>query len=417
MNILERVFNLSSYLRETHEDMRSIKFVKDPWTMDYIPELFVSSPTLKSQIANLVKKLSNGNVFVNIIGDIKSGKSFLMNLLNEGLEEILQEYSNYDKVEVLYFEETDFSKNYSLTALLQKIADRVMGKYMPSKEQAIVELKKYCEEHNLLLVILLDNFGSDMMKKLSLDCAKTIKILKEHIAFIAACTIQDMAKCMEGLEQAGCERVNFTLRLPELTLKQAFELVKKRLEYGLNQHNVRVEDIFTERSIESAWAGSSGNPWILISILSDAYNYARQHNKTKVTVEDVNVVSELFSRLSTQTFMEKSDRFIIQQAINNFPLRERQICEFLLQRDATAKELTMFLYGDLPPKDYRSKYMGTKSFLKRLKSKNVVVVKGKKGRMLLFGLNPKMKMQLLQPATNTNAEYMNTVVQTETQAK
>ena len=40
--------------------------------------------------------------------------------------------------------------------------------------------------------------------------------------------------------------------------------------------------------------------------------------------------------------------------------------------------------------------MGTKSFLKRLKDKNVVLVVGQKGRSLLFGLNPKMKERLTQ---------------------
>ncbi|MHA1778700.1 MAG: hypothetical protein ACTSYN_03920, partial [Candidatus Heimdallarchaeaceae archaeon] len=143
-------------------------------------------------------------------------------------------------------------------------------------------------------------------------------------------------------------------------------------------------------------------------------NYSLQHNNPKVTCDDVNAVSELFSRLPSQAYMEKSDRFIIQQALNNFPFRERQICEFLLQRDATAKELTLFLYGDLPPKAYRSKYMGTKSFLKRLKAKNVVVVKGKRGRMLLFGLNPKMKIQLLQSNIENDSFTKTATVSSET---
>ena len=391
-----------------------MKFIHDPWTMEYLPELFVSSPSLNNQVANLVKKLSQGNTFANLTGEFKSGKSFLMHLLAEGLEEVLLEYSDYDKVSVIYLEETNFGRNYSLTALLQKIGDRVLNKYFQSKEQAIIELKKYCEENNLLVVVLLDNFDSDLLKKLTSDCAKALKILREHISFIVSCTVHDLAQCMDGLQQAGCEKVNYTLRVPELSLKQAFELVKKRLEYGHNQPNIRVEDIFTERSIESAWAGSSGNPWILISILSDAYNYALQHNNPKVTCDDVNAVSELFSRLPSQAYMEKSDRFIIQQALNNFPFRERQICEFLLQRDATAKELTLFLYGDLPPKAYRSKYMGTKSFLKRLKAKNVVVVKGKRGRMLLFGLNPKMKIQLLQSNIENDSFTKTATVSSET---
>ncbi|MHA1397205.1 MAG: hypothetical protein ACTSSF_05810 [Candidatus Heimdallarchaeaceae archaeon] len=67
-----------------------------------------------------------------------------------------------------------------------------------------------------------------------------------------------------------------------------------------------------------------------------------------------------------------------------------------MHKDATAKELTLSLYGELSSSEYRSKYMGTKSFLKRLKEKNVVVIKGQKGRSLLFGMSPKMKERLSQ---------------------
>ena len=40
--------------------------------------------------------------------------------------------------------------------------------------------------------------------------------------------------------------------------------------------------------------------------------------------------------------------------------------------------------------------MGTKSFLKRLKEKKIVIQKDQKGRSYIFGLNPEMKERLLQ---------------------
>ena len=104
----------------------------------------------------------------------------------------------------------------------------------------------------------------------------------------------------------------------------------------------------------------------------------------------------MFSSSPSEDGYEDSDKFIIQQALNNFPQRERQVCEYLIHKDATAKEITVFLYGELPSSEYRSKYMGTKSFLKRLKDKNVVITKGERGRSILFGLNPKMRERLLK---------------------
>ena len=166
--------------------------------------------------------------------------------------------------------------------------------------------------------------------------------------------------------------------------------------YGLNRTDIKVQEIFSDRAIEAAWAESRGNPWVLISILSNAYTYAIKNETKMISYDDVNDVISLFSRIPVHGDLEDHDRFIIQQALNNFPYRERQVCEYLMHKDATAKELTLFLYGELSSSEYRSKYMGTKSFLKRLKEKNVVVIKGQKGRSLLFGMSPKMKERLSQ---------------------
>jgi len=363
--------------------------------MDPLPELYISSEKLNIQVARLVQVVKNGKAICSIMGDIKSGKSYLMNLLKEGLKESLWKYANYDKIFIVNFTSDEF-KEYSLTNFLQNIADQVLGKYYSTKEQIIVELKKYVMSTNSLLVVLLDNFNGDNLYAISQYSAKILKLLRENYSCIISFNLSDMPISLNGLKNGGWDHFTYLIRIADLSLEEAKELIRSRMCYALNQSSFRVTEVFSELAIEEAWNKSKGNPWILISILSDAYSYSQKKGSKSVSHEDVVEVIDLFSRSTVQDGLDDHEKFLYQQVLNNLPHRERQVCEYLIHKDASAKEITLFLYGELSSTEYRSKYMGTKSFLKRLKEKNIVVMKGQKGRSFLFGLNPKMKERLLQ---------------------
>ena len=409
-NILDRVFKITQHLRDENCNILNQEFRFDPWTMDYIPELYVSSEKLNSQIARLVDIIKSGKAICSVMGDIKSGKSYLLNLLSDGFKESLWKYSNYEKIHVLFFNSEEI-KEYSLTTYMQQIAEVILKKYYPSKEQIIVELKKYVDENNALVVVLLDNFKGNPLSSIASDSAKLLKLLKENFSCILSSNLSEMQVVSNGLKQGGTEHFSYTIHVPELSMQEAKELISKRMCYALNQSSVQINEIFTERAVEAAWIESKGNPWVLISVLSDAHSYAIKRESNVVTFEDITSVIDMFSRTPIQGVYEDHDKFLIQQALNNFPYRERQVCEYLIHKDATAKEITIYLYGELPSSEYRSKYMGTKSFLKRLKDKNVVVVKGNEGRSLMFGLNPKMKERL----TQTSSDDKEPVVKDETE--
>jgi len=182
-NLLDRVFKISQHISDGSYDIQNQEFRRDPWTMEYIPELYVSSEKLNSQIARLVQIIRNGKAICSIIGDIKSGKSFLMNLLDEGFKNALWKYTDFDNIHVLFFNSEDM-KEYSLTIFMQQIAEQILNKFYHSKEQIIVELKKYVEESNTLLVVLLDNFKRDQLVSISRDSAKLLKLLKNHFSCI-----------------------------------------------------------------------------------------------------------------------------------------------------------------------------------------------------------------------------------------
>ena len=394
-NLLDRIFKISQYLKDDKYDFQNQEFRRDPWTMDYLPELFVSSEKLNSQIAQLVQTIKDGNAICSITGDFKSGKSYLLNLLKDGLQESLWKYTKYEKVIVLFFNADDFKK-YSQTIYMQKIAEQVMGKYDHSKDQNLIDLKKYLESNNCLLIILLDNFQGNNLLSISHDSVKILKPLKNHFSCIIACNLRDVQHCTKGLNLGGYDHFSYSIHIPVLSLEEAKEVIKSRMCFALNQSNVQILDLFTERAIDTAWLESQGNPWVLISILANAYSFSQKKGSKTVSNADIVAISEMFSSSPSENGYEDSDKFIIQQALNNFPQRERQVCEYLIHKDATAKEITVFLYGELPSSEYRSKYMGTKSFLKRLKDKNVVITKGERGRSILFGLNPKMRERLLK---------------------
>ena len=394
-NLLDRVFNLSTYLRDENLDVQNQELRLDPWTMEYIPELYIASEKLNSQIARLLQIIKDGKTICSIIGDIKSGKSYLLNLLRDGFKESLWKYSTYNKIHILFFDSEEM-KDYSLTIFLQKIAEQIFGKTNHSREQIIVELKNYTTDNNALLVLLLDNFRGNLLSSVASDSAKLLKLLKEHFSCIISCNLSEMMILRNGLKEGGAEHLSYSIHLPELSMAEAKELVTRRMSYALNQSNVQIGEIFSERAMEAAWVESKGNPWVFISTLSDAYSYSKKKGSRIVSHDAVLSVIDMFSRTPVQGTFEDNDKFIIQQALNNFPYRERQVCEYLIHKDATAKEITLYLYGELPSSEYRSKYMGTKSFLKRLKDKNVVITKGQEGRSLLFGLNPKMRERLTQ---------------------
>ncbi|OLS32435.1 MAG: hypothetical protein HeimAB125_08940 [Candidatus Heimdallarchaeota archaeon AB_125] len=394
-NLLDRVFKISQYITDENFNVQNQEFRRDPWTMDPLPELYISSEKLNIQVARLVQVVKNGKAICSIMGDIKSGKSYLMNLLKEGLKESLWKYANYDKIFIVNFTSDEF-KEYSLTNFLQNIADQVLGKYYSTKEQIIVELKKYVMSTNSLLVVLLDNFNGDNLYAISQYSAKILKLLRENYSCIISFNLSDMPISLNGLKNGGWDHFTYLIRIADLSLEEAKELIRSRMCYALNQSSFRVTEVFSELAIEEAWNKSKGNPWILISILSDAYSYSQKKGSKSVSHEDVVEVIDLFSRSTVQDGLDDHEKFLYQQVLNNLPHRERQVCEYLIHKDASAKEITLFLYGELSSTEYRSKYMGTKSFLKRLKEKNIVVMKGQKGRSFLFGLNPKMKERLLQ---------------------
>ncbi|NPD89459.1 MAG: hypothetical protein HGN29_12135 [Asgard group archaeon] len=394
-NLLDRVFKISRHLRDGSYDIQNQEFRRDPWTMEYVPELYVSSEKLNSQIARLVQIIKNGKSICSIMGDIKSGKSYLMSLLDEGFKNALWKYTDFENIHVLFFNSEDV-KEYSFTIYMQQIAEQILNKFNLSKEQVIFELTHYVEENNSLVVVLLDNFKREQLFSISRDSAKILRSLKNNFSCILSSNLCEMQIVSDGLREGGTDHFSYTIHIPELSIEEAKDLIDKRMRYALNKSSLQITEIFTERAIETAWLESKGNPWVLISILSDAYSYAEKRESNIVNHSDIDSVINMFSRTPIQGLYEDHDKFIIQQALNNFPYRERQVCEYLIHKDATAKEITIYLYGDLPSLEYRSKYMGTKSFLKRLKDKNVVVVKGNEGRSLLFGLNPKMRDRLTQ---------------------
>ncbi len=389
------MFKISQYITDKNFNVQEQEFRRDPWTMDPLPELYISSEKLNIQIARLVQVIKNGKSMCSIMGDIKSGKSYLMNLLKDGLKESLWKYADFDKIFIVNFTSDEF-KEYTLTNFLQNIADQVLRKYYSTKEQIIVELKKYVMSTNSLLVVLLDNFKGDNLFAISQYSAKILKLLRENYSCVIAFNLSDMPISLNGLKNGGWDHFTYSIRVSEMSLQEAKELIHSRMCYALNQSSFKVTEVFSELAIEEAWNKSKGNPWILISILSDAYSYSQKKGSKSVSHEDVVEVIDLFSRSTVQDGFDDHEKFLYQQVLNNLPLRERQVCEYLIHKDASAKEITLSLYGELPSSEYRSKYMGTKSFLKRLKEKNIVVLKGQKGRSYLFGLNPKMKERLIQ---------------------
>ena len=396
MNLLEKVFKISQYLKDGDHYIRDQEFQEDPWTMKYVPELYISSEKVNSQVASLVQHLKSGNSICSIVGGQKSGKSYLMHILRDGLKEDLWKYTDYDKVHVLFFNPEKL-ENYSLTNYYMIIADAVFSKHYTRYEEVIVELKRYLEGNNVLLVILLDNFRGETLSSITKDTAKLLKPLKNHFSCIISNHIVEVKLCSEGLKKGGKNQFSYTIRIPEvLSLEEAKHLIQKRISYALNQTIVNETDFFSEGAIETAWIESQGKPWQLISLLEDSYTFSKNQGSKIVSHNDVITVSKMFDRSTNQDGVEDHDTFAIQQALNNFPYRERQVCEYLMQKDASAKEITIYLYGELPSSEYRSKYMGTKSFLKRLKDKNVVVVKKQSGRSLIFGLNPKMRAMFTQ---------------------
>ena len=395
MNLLERIFKVSQYLKDVEYSIQNQDLPLDPWNMEYLPELFVTSDNLNSQIARMIQSLKNGNSICSIYGDIRSGKSFLMNLLHDGLREDLWKYTDFDKISVLLFTPESI-KEYSHTNFMQAIADSVLGKYYPTKEKVLVELKTHLEEKNKLLVLLIDNFQKEVLSSITRDTAKTLKALKKHLSCIITSNLVDEKNCKDGLKQGGLKHFSYYFHLSAFSMEEAKLLIQKQFAYSLNQSSVKATDFFTDRAINAAWMESKGNPWVLISILADSYTYSKEKGSKIVSHSDVTTAIDMFSRTPTHGGPVDHDKFMIQQALNNFPYRERQVCEYLMQRDASAKEITIYLYGELPSAEYRSKYMGTKSFLKRLKDKNVVIVTGQNGRSLTFGLNPKMKERITQ---------------------
>ncbi len=393
MGLMEKIFNISEYI-DIKTDIKSREFLRDPWMMDYIPDLYVPPEGIHEKIARLIDVLSEGKTISAILGDFKSGKSFLINILREGIEEVLWKYGGgYKKIFVLYFSPNMFD-HYSLTNYMQKISEDVLGKHYTSKEQIIVELKNYVEDTNSLIVIFIDNFN-ESLQKIVVDSTKLLKLLKKHLSVVVSCKSHQLNGCFEAINEGGYNNFSYYFRIPELSLNDAFTIIKKRLSYGMNMTNFDVSKFISKKAIETAWIFSNGNPWVLISILADAHSYIQNQDVKNIEQKEIMIVNEMFSRSSSTAGREDYDRFLIQQALNNFPNRERQVAEFLLHGDATAKEITHYLYGELSTAEYRSKYMGTKSFLKRLRDKNVVVIKGKKGRAHLFGLNSKLKEKLL----------------------
>ncbi|MHA1303349.1 MAG: hypothetical protein ACTSQE_11890 [Candidatus Heimdallarchaeaceae archaeon] len=390
MTILENLFHISSHMFKENMDMQTHEIRRDPWTTEYLPELYVTSDKMNGNVAQVASCAGKGNCFCTIIGDIKSGKSYLMNLLKEGFKESLLKYTSFNR---LYIEliTPDVIGSYSLSKYMQILAQTVLGKYYASKEQIIVQLKKHIVETNSLLIVFIDNFVGEELEKIVCDTAKLLKLLKDHFSSILSCHGADFEKCSDILEEKVDRTVTYSFRIPDFSLDEARKMLSLRMKYAFGKSNININSIYEPIVIEKAWVYSGGNPWILLSLLSDSYNYAQSVKAKKVTEAHFEKVYRLFSRTKIVGEKEDLDRFFIQQALNEFPNRERQVCEYLLYRDATARDITLHLYGELPPNEYRTKYMGTKSFIRRLRGKNIVVITGKSGRSLLFGLNPRLK--------------------------
>ncbi len=386
MSLLENLFDIGTYWEHDSKSANEneIKFKRDAWTTEYIPELYISSERVNRNVAHITKLVSHGNCYCSIIGEVKSGKSFLAYLLYEAYKESLIRYTKYNRVYVDYITPEDLQK-YTFSRYMQRLAQIVLGKYYSSKEQIIVNLKKFVEDTNSLIVVIIDNFEGEMLERITTDTSKILKLLKSNFAWIETARLSDYEH-LEINQDLKKNVRNYSFRLTNFTLEECIKFVNTRIRYGLEKKNVNMSHILDNNVIEKAWIYSNGNPWILLSLLADAFTYVETQGKAKITCEIIDEVYYLFSR--ENKINNDNDQFFIQQAINNFPNRERQVCEYLMYRDATAKEITTYLYGKLNSEEYRTKYMGTKSFIRRLRDKNIVIVKGKKGRSLLFGINP-----------------------------
>ena len=123
-NLLYKVFKISQYITDENFNVQDQEFRRDPWTMDPLPELYISSEKLNIQVARLVQIIKNGKSVCSIMGDIKSGKSYLMNLLNDGLKESLWKYADFDKIFIVNFTSDEF-KEYTLTNFQIKYLENI----------------------------------------------------------------------------------------------------------------------------------------------------------------------------------------------------------------------------------------------------------------------------------------------------
>ena len=314
-----------------------------------------------------------------------------MKLLAKGFEESFWKYSSYDEIHVIlinYDKLLDDKREYTNTNLMNIIAENIFKRNnFHSPNEIIVALKHYFTQKNAILLLLMDNFKGNDLHKAAQHAAANLKRYSKHFTCIISSNMNETHIASKGLEEGRIERFNYTIRIPGLSLTEAKDFIFIRLCYGLNRTNVQINDLFSDNGIYKAWEVSDGNPWYLNSILKLAYDHAIKRNSQLVTLDDFENVIKLVSPESE----DKLGKSASKRAFDNFPYRERQVCQYLIDKDATAKEITLDLYGELPSKEYRSKYMGTKSFLKRLKDKNAVVVKGQKGRSLVFGLSSHIK--------------------------
>jgi len=395
MKILENLFNVNLYLNKENIDIRSKEPLRDPWVQNYIPELYITSERINKGVADIIEKVLVGNCICSIIGDFKSGKTYLAKLLAEGFKQSLHEYCSYNKFYVIFLTPDNFPERYSLSNFMRIISQEVLGKYYQSKEKIIVELKKHISEENALLIIFIDNFTKESLLQILSDSLKLTKLLKNHYSCIFSCSSSDYELCTQSLGQRLTSTCTSSFHIPSFDLEQTSKLLQIRLNYAYMKSNIEVSSIFDKDVLEKAWIYSDGNPWILLSLFSDSFAYAKSVGANKVTEKHLDKVRSLFSRKRFIGDLDDGgDKFLIQQALNEFPNRERQVCEYLLYKDATAKEITKHLYGDIKAQEYRTKYMGTKSFIRRLRDKNMIVIKGKRGRALLFGINPNLKAYL-----------------------
>ena len=319
-NLLDRVFKISQYIKDDEFDVQNQEFRRDPWTMDPLPDLYISSDKLNNQVAHIIGIISSGNSINSIQGDIKSGKTYLMNLLKEGLKESLWKYTEFDNIHVIFFTEEDF-KEYTFTKYVEKLSENVLNKFFTSKEMNTYELQNYVKNTNSLIVVLLDDFKGDKLQHISRDTAKIHKSLKGNFSAIISFNVSDMHLSLSGLKEKEWDHFTYSIRIPELSLVQAKELIRTRMCYALSKASFRVTEVFTEDAIDRAWSTAKGNPWILISILSNAYTYSLKKGSKTVKDVDVSEVIELFSPSTVQDGLEDHDKFMIQQALNNFPYR------------------------------------------------------------------------------------------------